>query len=64
MIHRVSALVFLLLATTPALRADWKYTANRYDLRHAMTAGDGTSPDGPVKTKLVVQYSQIGRAHV
>ena len=57
MIHRFSALVFLLLATTPALRADWKYTANRYDLRHATTAGEGTSPDGPVKAKLVVQYS-------
>ena len=57
MIHRITAIAILLLATTPSLRADWKYSANRYDLRVATTTADGASPDGPVKTKLTIQYT-------
>ncbi len=57
MIHRIFALVFLLAATAPLLRAEWKYSANRYDLRVATTAGSGTSPDGPMKAKLAVKFS-------
>ena len=57
MTHRFAALAFLLLATSSTLRADWKYSANRYDLRLATTTADGTSPDGAIKTQLVVKYS-------
>ena len=57
MTHRTAALAFLLIATTSTLHADWKYSANRYDLRVATTTGEGTSPDGPIKTQLVVKYS-------
>ena len=57
MIFRISALLIALAATISTLRADWKYSANRYDLRLATTTGEGTSPDGPIKTKLAVQYS-------
>lgn len=57
MILRIFAILFMLAATVPTLRADWKYSANRYDLRVATTAGNGTSPDGPIKTKLAVKYS-------
>ncbi len=57
MTHRFAALAFLLLATASTLRADWKYSANRYDLRIASTTASGTSPDGAIKTQLVVKYS-------
>ena len=57
MTHRIAALIFLLTATTSTLHADWKYSANRYDLRVATTAASGTSPDGAIKTQLVVKYS-------
>ena len=58
MILRISAFLLALAATMPALHAGWKYSANRYDLRLATTTGDGTSPDGPIRTKLAVQYSR------
>ena len=57
MTHRIATLIFLLTATTSTLHADWKYSANRYDLRVATTAAGGTSPDGAIKTQLVVKYS-------
>ncbi len=57
MILRISAILLLLATAVSPLRADWKYSANRYDLRIATTAGSGTSPDGPIKTKLAVKYS-------
>ena len=57
MTHRIAALAFLLLTTTSTLRADWKYAANRYDLRTATTTADGTSPDGAIKAQLIVKYT-------
>ena len=54
---RIPAIIVLLAVAIPSLHADWKYSANRYDLRVATTAGAGTAPDGPMKAKLVVQYS-------
>ena len=54
MIHRIFATLLIFAAT---VRADWKYSANRYDLRIATTAGSGTSPDGPMKAKLAVKFS-------
>ena len=55
--HRTAALGFLLIATTSTLHAGWKYSSNRYDLRVATTTGEGTSPDGPMKTRFIVKYS-------
>lgn len=57
MISRSTAILFALAATISTLHADWKYSANRYDLRVATTTGEGTSPDGPIKAKFIVQYS-------
>ena len=54
MILRIFAILLVLAVT---VRADWKYSANRYDLRIATTSGEGTSPDGAAKTKLAVKYS-------
>ena len=57
MTRRIAALAFLFIASASASHAGWKYSVNRYDLRVATTAGEGTSPDGPIKAKLAVQFS-------
>jgi hypothetical protein len=54
---KVRVILFAALLAAVPLHAGWKYQANRYDLRTATTTAQGTSPDGPIKTKLIVQYS-------
>ena len=57
MFSKLSVVLITLAATPPSLHADWKYSANRYDLRVASTEAAGTSPDGPIATRFVVQHS-------
>jgi len=54
--QRLAVAAMALLAAS-SLHADWKYAANRYDLRTATTTATGISPDGPLKATLTVQYS-------
>jgi hypothetical protein len=54
---KVRAVLFVTLLAAAPLHAGRKYQANRYDLRTVTTTAEGTSPDGPIKTTLVVQYS-------
>ena len=50
-------LALLAFLSAAPLQADWKYAVKPNDLRSATTTATGTSPDGPIKTTLNVEYS-------
>lgn len=57
MISRFTIVLAALAVAVSSARADWKYSENRYNLRVASTTGEGTSPEGPIKSKFEVKYS-------
>lgn len=52
----ICLILLALLAVSP-LRADWKYVAKSNGPCMATTTATGTSPDGPIKATLNVEYS-------
>jgi len=53
----LACLTLLAILSVGPLRADWKYTVKPNDRRTATATATGTSPAGPIKTTLNVEYS-------
>jgi len=53
----LACLALLALLSAGPLHADWKYSVKPNDLRTATTTATGTSPAGPIKATLNVEYS-------